>query len=307
MFDHCAHFQCVFLRTACACAVLCALVGCQSLTGRGPVSKEVQSCRQLSSQGMAAIERGEWQKAEELLGAAIKSCPVDAEARRRYAEALWHRGDTAAAMGQLEEAARLSPDRPELAIRMGEIYLALDRWENARRAADQALAVDCRNAAAWSLRARAAQGAGDLRQAMADFQRAIGYQPNDPVVLEQLAELYRKMGQPERALTALQRLIDSYTPGEEPPRALHLQGLALTALGRHDSAIESFDLAVHRGGTSPDLLCHLAEAEFAAGRRAEAQRTVEQALAIAPGHRAGQALAEKMQLAESVSPDRIRR
>jgi tetratricopeptide (TPR) repeat protein len=307
MFSRCAPTQCVFSRTALACALASALVGCQSLTQRGPVSKEVQSCRQLSSQGMAAIERGEWQKAEELLSSAIKSCPVDTEARRRYAEALWHRGDAAAAMGQLEEAARISPERPELAIRMGEIYLALDHWDNARRAADQALAVDCRNAAAWSLRARAAQGAGDLRQAMADFQRALGYQPNDPVVLQEVAELYRRMGQPERALTTLQRLIDSYPPGEEPPRALHLQGLALHALSRHDAAIESYNLAIHRNGTSPDLLCHLAEAEFAVGRPAEAQRTVEKALAIAPGHRAGQTLAERMRLVESASPDRIRR
>jgi tetratricopeptide (TPR) repeat protein len=307
MVHECAPLPRVLLSAAIACAATCSLAGCQSLTRRGPVSKEVQNCRQLSSQGMAAMERGEWQKAEQLLGSAIKTCPVDPEARRRYAEALWHRGDAAAAMGQLEEAARLSPDKPELAIRMGEIYLALDRWENARRAADQAIAVDRHNPAAWSLRARAAQGAGDLRQAMADFQRALGDQPNNPVVLEQLAELYRRMGQPERALTALQTLIDSYPPGEEPPRALHLQGLALTALGRHDAAVESYELAIRRGGPSPDLLCHLGEAEFAAGRRDDAQQAVEKALAISPNHRAGQALAERIQVTGAISPDTIRR
>lgn len=253
------------------------------------------------------MERGDWKKAEELLNSAIQSCPVDPEARRRYAEALWHRGDAAAAMGQLEEAARLSPDKPELAIRMGEIYLALDRWENARRAADQALAVDRQNSAAWSLRARAARGAGDLRQAMVDFQRALGYQPNDPVVLEQLAELYRRMGQPERALTALQTLIDTYPPGEEPPKALHLQGLALAALGRHDAAAESYELAMRRGGPSPDLLCHLAEANLAAGRPEDAQHAVEKALAIAPHHQAGQSLAARIQVAGAISPEALRR
>lgn len=255
---------------------------------------------------MAAMERGEWDNAEKLLGSAIKSCPVDPEARRRYAEALWHRGDAAAAMGQLEEAARLSPEKPELAIRMGEIYLALERWENARRAADQALAVDRANPAAWSLRARATEGAGEMRQAMADFQRALAYQPNNPVVLTELAELYRRMGQPERALTALQALIDSYPPGEEPPRALHMQGLALAALGRQDAAAESYELAIRRGGPSPDLLCHLAEAELAAGRRNDAQRSVEKALAIAPNHPPGRALAERLNVAGVILPDVIR-
>jgi tetratricopeptide (TPR) repeat protein len=253
------------------------------------------------------MERGDWKKAEELLNSAIKSCPVDPEARRRYAEALWHRGDAAAAMGQLEEAARLSPDKPELAIRMGEIYLALDRWENARRAADQALAIDRTNPAAWSLRARASRGAGDLRQAMADYQRSLGYYPNDPVVLEQLAELYRRMGQPERALTALQTLIDTYPPGEEPAKAVHLQGLALAALGRYDAAAQSYELAIRRGGPSPDLLCHLAEAELAVGRREEAQQAVAKALAIAPHHQAGQALSARIEVAGAITPDLRRR
>jgi tetratricopeptide (TPR) repeat protein len=289
--------------------LLCALAltGCQSLTHRGPVSKEVLNCRQLSAQGMAAMERGEWQKAEELLNSAIKSCPVDSDARRRYAEVLWHRGDASAALGQLEEAARLSADKPELAIRMGEIYLALERWQNARRAADLALAVDRQNAAAWSLRARAAHGAGDLRQALADFQRSLAYQPNDPVVLEQLAELYRSMGQPERALPAFQALIDGYPPGEEPPRVLHLQGLALAALGRHEAAIESFELSMRRGGTSPDLLVHVAQAELASGRLEDAQRTLDKALSVAPNNPLGRSIAGQLQLARENSQREIRR
>ena len=253
------------------------------------------------------MEQGDWQKAEELLGSAIKTCPVDPDARMRYSEALWHRGDAAGAMGQLEEAARLSPDKPELPIRMGEIYLALDRWENARRSADQSLAIDRRNPAAWSLRARASQRGGDVRQAMADFQRALGYAPSDPAVLEQLAELYRHMGQPERTLTTLQTLIDVYPPGEEPSRALHLQGIALASLGRNDAAIESYELAIQRSGPSPDLLCHLAEAKFACGHREDAQRAVEMLLATAPNHRGGQTLARQLQVAEAISPDQIRR
>jgi tetratricopeptide (TPR) repeat protein len=299
--------QSVIFRHAVACAMLCALVGCQSLTRRGPVSKEVLNCRQLSSQGISAMEQGNWQEAENLLGSAIKTCPIDAEARRRYAEVLWHRGDAAGAMGQLEEAAKLSPDKPGLPIRMGEIYLALDRWQNARRSADQALAIDRQNPAAWALRAQAAQRGGDVRQALADYQRALGYSPNNPVVLEQLAELYRQMGQPERALTALQSLIDIYPPGEEPIRALHLQGLALASLGRPDAAIESYELAAHRGNPSPDLLCSLAEAKLLSGRPEEAQRTVELVLQMAPQHAGGQAIARQLQMAAAQPAPAIRR
>jgi tetratricopeptide (TPR) repeat protein len=283
----------------CSLLLCCAMTGCQTFSRRGPVPKEVQNCRELSAEGMAAMDRGDWQHAEKLFDDAIRTCPVDAEARRRYAEVLWHRGEANAAMGQLEEAARLSPDKPEVAIRMGEIYLSLDRWENARRAADQALAIDRANPSAWSLRARANQASGDMRQAMADFQRALACQPGDPTTLEQLAELYRRMGQPERALTALQTWIDTYPPGDEPPRALHLQGLALASLSRHEAAVESYDLAIRRGGPSPDLYCHLAESELAAGHSEQAQRAVEKALSMAPQHAAGRTLAERIQTARA--------
>lgn len=307
MDRHCVLFSGVFARHAFACALVCALFGCQSLTRRGPVSKEVLNCRQLSAQGISAIEQGKWQEAENLLGSAIKTCPVDSEARRRYAEVLWHRGDAAGAMGQLEEAAKLSPDKPDLPIRMGQIYLALDRWQNARRSADQALAIDRQNPAAWALRAQAVQHGGDVRQALADYQRALGYLPNDPVVLEQLAELYRQMGQPERALTVLQCLIDIYPPGEEPVRALHLQGMALASLGRADAAIESYELAVQRGSPSPDLLCNLAEAKLMAGRREEAQQTLAMVLQLAPQHAGGQAMVRQLQIADSNPMPAIRR
>lgn len=288
-----------FRKLLCHALVCCTLAGCQTFARRGPVPKEVQSCRELSAAGMAAMDRGDWQQAEKLLDSAVRTCSLDAEARRRYAEVLWHRGDADAAMNQLEEAARLCPDKPELAIRMGEIYLSLDRWQNARRAADQALAIDHSNPSAWSLRAQANQAGGDLHQAMADYQRALTYQPSDPATLEQLAELYRRMGQPERALTALQTLIDTYPPGDEPPRALHLQGLALAALGRHDAAVESYDLAIRRGGPSPDLYCHLAESELAAGHGEQAESAVEKALAMAPQHAAGRNLATRIQTARA--------
>jgi tetratricopeptide (TPR) repeat protein len=307
MARDCANAAVVF-RALMACVSACALAsGCQSFSRRGPVSQEVQTCRQLSSQGMAAMDRGDWTKAEDLLNASVKSCPIDPEARRRYAEVLWHRGDAAGAMGQLEEAARLSTDNPAITIRMGEIYLALNHPANALAAADRALRVDPQNPVAWTLRARAAQAAGDPRQALANYQRALGYQPHDPRVLEQLAELYRTMGQPERALTALQTLLDTYSPGEEPSRALHLQGLALAALGRHDAAVNSFQLAADRGGASADLFCHLAEAQISVHRFDEARQTTEKALAIAPNHPASRALAARLQIAEKDGPNVVRR
>ncbi len=72
---------------------LCALAGgCRSLANRGPVSQSVANCRQLTQQGINAMERGDWKRAESLLSRAVQTSATDAEARRNYAETLWRRG-----------------------------------------------------------------------------------------------------------------------------------------------------------------------------------------------------------------------
>jgi tetratricopeptide (TPR) repeat protein len=257
----------------------------------------VANCRQLSRQGISAKERGEWGRAEQLLSQAVESCPVDADARRQYAEALWHRGATQEALAQLEEARRLAGDDTTLVVRQGELYLGVGQFDAARTAAEQALDLDPKLASAWALRGKALQAAGDSRQALADFQRSLGYEPGNPEVLLEVAEAHRRLNQPERALAALQSLLDTYPPGEEPQQALYLQGLALTALGRYNAAIESFSLSAQRGKPTPDILCSLGEVELLAGRDLAARSAAEQALALEPRHAPSQTLLSKLPIA----------
>ena len=99
-----------------------------------------------------------------------------------------------------------------------------------------------------------------------------------------LAETYRAMNDPQRALLKLQTLADSYPAGEEPQNVLYLQGLALSAVGRPADAASMLQLARDRGPASPELLFHLAEAEMQAGQLVAARQSVEQVLAIEPRH-----------------------
>ncbi|HYW78036.1 MAG TPA: tetratricopeptide repeat protein, partial [Thermoguttaceae bacterium] len=86
------------------------LSGCRMPGSEGPVSKSLATCRQLSRQGISAAEQGKCDDAERLLAKAVKSCPIDPEARRHYAETLWQRGAQLEAIAQLEEATRLAGD-----------------------------------------------------------------------------------------------------------------------------------------------------------------------------------------------------
>ncbi len=280
------------IATSMLLSILCS--GCAIPFREGPVPKSVVSARQLSQRGITAMQRGDWTNAETLLSEATQTCPADSDARRQYAEVLWHRGMKQDALKQLDESIRLSGDDPSLFVRQGEMFLELGRTDDAVRRADQAIRLDSKSAAAWSLRGQAEQASADSSQALADFQRALSLRHDDRAALLQTAETYRQQNKPQRALVALQILIDTYPPGDEPQQVLHLQGLALSTLGRYDDAIESLTLATQRGAPTTELRYRLAEAHLAAGHLEAAQAETEQALLLDPNHAPSRAIRERI-------------
>jgi tetratricopeptide (TPR) repeat protein len=281
-------------------ALLIALLsaGCRLPGREGPIPQSLTDCRRLSQQGVIALERGDVPKAETLLAKAVAACPVDAEARRHYAESLWQRGARDDAIMQLEAASQLAGEDASLWARLAEMRLAQGQFELARQNADQALKLDPKLSTAWAIHGGVAKAAGQFQEALTDNLRALSYAPNDRTILLEIAELHRQLNQPERALQSLQSLADTYSPGEEPSHVLYLTGLAYVALARYDDGVESLAAAVTRGQPTPEMLCHLGEAQLLAGHPAEAAGAANQALAMQPQHQASRQLLERVQLAQ---------
>jgi tetratricopeptide (TPR) repeat protein len=280
-----------------ALLAIAAASGCRLPGTEGPVSQSLLASRHLTQQGVAAMEKSQWDQAEAMCGRAVQACPGDVEARRQYAEALWQRGSQGQAIAQMEEAVRCAKDDPALHVRLAEMRLATGATQAARTEAEQAIDLDPKSAVAWSTRAQVMRASGDLNQALADYRRALGYAPDDRQILLDIAEIYRKLNQPQRALTSLQSLAETYSPGDEPQHVFHLLGLAYMALNRNEDAVESLTAAVLRGPPEAELLAHLGEAQLRAGRSTEAAAAVEQALAVDPGHRPSRELLERLQAA----------
>jgi tetratricopeptide (TPR) repeat protein len=253
--------------------------------------------RQLSQRGVAALEREDWQEAERLLAQAVRTCPTDVEARRSYAQALWQRGLKQKAVAQLEEVNRLAGEDASIYALIAEMRLALGQRDLARQSAQRAIDLDPKLASAWAIRGRVACDDGQLEQALADYHRALGLAPEDRQVKRAIAEIHRQQNEPQRALAVLQSLSDSYAPGDEPAEVFYLEGLAYTALGRYDEAVEAFSTANDRGGGSAEILYRLAEAQWLAGRSAEAAATVRGALAFDPQHEPSRNLLERLGMA----------
>lgn len=277
------------LRSPSAVWILCVLsltqsTGCATFGRRTPVPDEIAECRDLSRQGVAALEMGNWGEAEMLLRKAMQSSPNDPETRRYLAEALWHRGAADEALREIEAAVGMDPDDAALHVRAGEMLLAVGDVQPALRHAEQAIGNDSQLGSAWVLRGRVYWQMNDLERALADLQRGLQYAPNNPEVLLDLAALYRQRGEPARTLTVIHHLLDSYPPGEEPQLALLLEGLALVDLGRTGQGIESLTTANQRGPRNAEILFRLAQAQLANGDPIAASDTAQQALAIDATH-----------------------
>jgi len=262
--------------------MLIAVAGCRIPGYGGPKSRSVLTSRQLSQQGASALYRQDWANAESLFARAVAACPADVDARRHYAETLWHRGAREDAISQLAEAVKIAPEDPRLLDRLAEFRLIAGNVELARHDAETAIDLDPRSADAWMVRGRIMRQLGDNRQALADLHRALSYDPRNSQVLHELAQTYLAAGEPQRALANLQCLLDLHPPGDEPPQLLFETGLAYADLGRYDEAVESYQHALARDRANPDILFHLGEAEMSRGHATDARIVLEQAIARDP-------------------------
>jgi tetratricopeptide (TPR) repeat protein len=267
-----------------AITVVTLIPGCAVFHRRGPLPDEVAKCRELSRQGAAAMEMGDWGQAEALLRKANDASPKDAETCRYLAEALWHRGAADEALVNMDQAVRLDPLDASVVVRYGEMLLSVGDVQHALAQAENAIRLDPRSSAAWALRGRVFWQANQTDRALADLHRALEYAPDNPDLLLDVAVLYRQRGQQQRCLTTLHHLLDTYPPGEEPQLALMLEGYTLAELGRPRQAADSLLAATHRGPPNAEVLYHLAQAQMASGEYAAASDSAQRALALDASH-----------------------
>ncbi len=246
--------------------------------------------RQLSQKGVAALEHKNVNEAERLLAQAVRACGADPDARRYYAEALWLGGSRKEAIDQLHTAIVLSPHDPNLLRQLATYELEQGNLSRAREAADQAIDLDPQAALSWTMRAKINQQSNQIADALADYQRSLGLDPEQHDVVLEIAEVYRAQNQPHRALAALQMMRESYAPGEEPAHIYYLMGLASSALGRPDDAIVQFETARNHGEGSPEVLFQLAQAQWTSGQTVQAEQTATELLTRMPNHGPGRDL-----------------
>ena len=170
------------------------------------------------------------------------------------------------------------------------MYLANGDIEKATQRATAATKANRHLASARALQGDIFSRQERYEEALACYHRALSYQPHYPRVQLASANIYRRLGRPQRALGTMQWLADRYPPGDAPRDVMHMQGLALHDLGRFEDATACLTQARLRGPANADLLFDLSVAQLAAGRPTDARLTLDEALAMDPSHAAGQQL-----------------
>lgn len=287
---------------------LLATTGCMSMSKHKIVPESLATCRELSHDGVTAMELGEWDRARAVLDEAVTTSPTDADARRHLAEALWQTYSRTEAVAHMEAAVKIDPKHAPTVVRAGEMLLEIGDVDSAEQRAEQAIALDSTLAGGWALRGRVARKRGSSKRALADLQQALRYSPHQTDVLLQVAEVQYELGRPQRCLSTLHRLLDIYPPGQESQQALWLEGLAYGTMNRHQDAVESLAAASQRGTAPANLLYQLASAEQAAGQTSAAANTARRVLALDAQHEPSRTLLAQLQgFADSADSGVIRR
>ena len=212
-------------------------------------------------EGVAALERGNLNEAEERLESAVKLSKNDVNYRRYYAEALWQQGKYQEALQQLNEAIkRGGQNNVSLHISLAEKYLAIQEYADAYHHADEAVRLDSQDFRSWALRGRtkrlqAVHQAGYtehttamLHQAREDYLRAVSLVPNDRELLAELAAVQMGCGQPEQALATWLSVQNLFPQGGEPMEVLIGKTETLMVLRRFDE-VETNLAIIRRNGS----------------------------------------------------------
>jgi tetratricopeptide (TPR) repeat protein len=243
--------------------------------------------------GRERLRRGDYAEAEELLRRAWERDPSLVSAAATLARCAGvHRGRHADAHDVLDDAEAHHGPLAVLAVVRSELYLDEGRIDDAKNAAESALA-DCDEASSEFYAARAALARvynhegidlsddDEHHQAVFAFKRASDLDPAWSSPHVNMGAAFLAMKNRTSAHRAFDRAV-SIDPSN--PIAHYNLGLVLQRAGDKVSAAEAFERAIDLDEGNPDPWVHLGAIFVADGDRDSAEASFRRALEIEPNH-----------------------
>ena len=214
------------------------------------------------------------------------------------ADALSSKGDTDGAIAVLTELAKTRGDLLMVQLSLGDLLRKQERFEEAAKAYDKALAavktVDARHWVIFYSRGISNERAKHWDQADADFRKALELNPDQPLVLNYLGYSLVERGEKlDEALGMIQRAVAA-----QPDSGYIIDSLAWAyfTLGRYADALDPMEKASLLEPVDPIVTDHLGDVYWAVGRKLEAEFQWHRALSFKPTDEAAVRIKRKLQV-----------
>ncbi|MEM8735868.1 MAG: tetratricopeptide repeat protein [Planctomycetota bacterium] len=268
--------------------ILCLLTlmsvqwGCRTLrTNRH--TRNLTLARQLSRRGAGLLEQENFREAGPLFGEALEHSPADERAHWGMAQVCWQRGERARAIEHMATAGELDGQNPDFFVRLGEMHLASGNLDEAIKQADMVLRQKRQHSRAWALKGAVHKARQEYEDSLDCYQLALTHDSGDAQARIEVAEIYRSLGKPHRALATIEYLADGHTMGALPARAWMLKGQALSDLGEQTDAQDCLRQAsMYADPNDTNLLLQLATEQHKSGNSGEARLLLGMVLRNSP-------------------------
>ena len=229
--------------------------------------------------GIIALQRGQFQTAEQQIALALELNPNAAPAHRDRGIALAQLRRPAEALASLDRAIALRPDFAEAFSVRGNILQELGRLAEALANCDKAIALRPDSAILHYNRSLTLHGCDRLEEALAGYERAIALKPDYAAAFNKRGMVLWLLGRHGEAFASFDKAI-ALKP--DLADAYYNRGLALQEFGRPREAVESYDRAVALAPGFVDALNNRGNALQILGNFEEALESYNKTVALKP-------------------------
>ena len=229
--------------------------------------------------GIIALQRGQFQTAEQQIAGAIALNPNAASAHRDRGLALARLGRSAEALGSLDRAIALRPDDAEAMGGRGNVLQEIGRHADALVCYDRAIALRSDHAIVHYNRGVTLQALGRLDEALLSFERTVSLRRDYAAAFNRRGMVLWALGRHVEALASYEKATALKPDFAD---AHYNRGLALQDLGRPEKALQSYDRAIALNSDFADALNNRGNVLQKLGKLQAALASYDEAIARKP-------------------------
>lgn len=257
----------------------------------------------LATEARHAEDRGETERAEQLLRRAVKSDPENCETRRELCEILIRKGSLEDAGVQLRRVIEQNPDDPRGYVQLAQTLYQRGKITDADLVLDLALDLDPNNADSLWLKGRIEEFRNRPEQALERYHRILQSSPEHVETRMRIAAIQLQYGHADQAAAMLRSVLDrqQLEPTQRVAATWQL-GSAYAQAGRWTEAAGLLNSVAGQRPMRADDWYGLAFANYRAGELGQAQRAAQFALQSQRDYAPAQKLLSQLSSSPAESP-----